>query len=93
MRNRFETLPELDDIDIISETITYMIQQSASAVAKAINKLRKTRILSLTRAVMTKRRETAGNGDNKQRIEYAAELCKTIKKKARYISGYQEIQP
>ena len=31
---------------------------------------------------MTKRREMAGNGDNKQRIEYA-EICKTIKKNAR----------
>ena len=31
---------------------------------------------------MTKRRVMAGNGDNKQRIEYA-EICKTIKKKAR----------
>ena len=31
---------------------------------------------------MTKRREMAGNGDNKQRIEYA-NICKTIKKKAR----------
>ena len=33
---------------------------------------------------MTKRRQIAGNGDNKQRKEYA-EICKTIKKK--------EIQP
>ena len=29
LRNRFETLQELDDIDTISETITDMIQQSA----------------------------------------------------------------
>ena len=31
---------------------------------------------------MTKRREMVENGDDKQRIEYA-EICKTIKKKAR----------
>ena len=35
LRNRFETLHELDDIDTMSETITYIIQQSASRVAKA----------------------------------------------------------
>ena len=31
---------------------------------------------------MTKRRELVGNGDNKQQLEYA-EICKTIKNKAR----------
>ena len=29
LRNRFDTLKELDDIDSMSETITDMIQQSA----------------------------------------------------------------
>ena len=33
LRNRFETLQEPDNIDTLSETITYMIQQSASMVA------------------------------------------------------------
>ena len=37
LRNRFETLQELDDIDNMSETISEMIQQSAATVAKAIN--------------------------------------------------------
>ena len=68
--------------DTMSETITDMIQQSASSVAKAINKPLKSRISSPTRALMTKRREMAGNADNKQRIEYAV-ICKTIKKKPR----------
>ena len=66
----------------MSETITDMIQQSTSRVAKAINKPQKSRISSPTWALITKRREMAENGDNKQRIEYA-EICKTIKKKAR----------
>ena len=70
LRNRFETLKELDDIDIMSETIADMIQQSASIVAKAINKPQKSRIASPTRVLMTKRREMSGNSDNKQRIEY-----------------------
>ena len=38
LRNRFETLQELDDIDTMSETITDIIQQSASRVPKAINR-------------------------------------------------------
>ena len=42
LRNRFETLQELDDID----TITDMIQQSTSKVAKAINKPHTSRISS-----------------------------------------------
>ena len=37
--NRFDTLQELNDIDTMSETITYMIQQRACRVTKAINKL------------------------------------------------------
>ena len=37
LRNRFETLQELDDIETISETITDMIQQSAStAIFKSL---------------------------------------------------------
>ena len=55
LRNRFETLQELDDIDTMSEAITHMIQYSASRVAKAINKPQKSRISSPTRALMTKR--------------------------------------
>ena len=72
LRIRFETLQERDDIDIMSEPITHMIQQSASRVAKAINKPHKSRVSSPTQALMTKRREMAGNGDNKQRIEYSS---------------------
>ena len=66
LRNQFKTLQELDDIDNMSETITYV----------------KSRISSPTQALMTKPREMAENGDNKQRIEHA-EICKAIKKKAR----------
>ena len=36
LRNRFETLQELHDIDTMSETITDMIRQSASRVATAM---------------------------------------------------------
>ena len=82
LRNRFDTQQELDDINTTSETITYMIQQSASRVAKAINKPHKSRISSPTRALMTRRWQMSGNGDTNQRIEYA-EIYKTIKKKAR----------
>ena len=70
----------------MSEAITDMIQQSASRVAKAINKPLKSRISSPTQALMTKRREMVENGDDKQPIEYA-EICKTIKKKARQDIG------
>ena len=90
LRNRLETLQELDNIDTLSKTISDMIQQSASRVAKAINKSHKSRISSPTRALMTKRREMAGNADNKQRIEYT-EICKTIKKIN--TRGHLEIQP
>ncbi|MEG7521681.1 MAG: hypothetical protein M3H12_01060 [Chromatiales bacterium] len=69
MRNRFETLQELDDIDIMSKNITDMIQQSVTSVAKAINKQVKPRISSPTRALMKKRREMVENGDHKKRIE------------------------
>ena len=82
LRNRFETLQELEDIDTMSETITGMIQQSASRVAKPINKQLKSRISSPTRVLVTKRRDTAQNGDDEQRIDYV-EICKTIKTKAR----------
>jgi len=82
LRNRFETLQVLDNIDTLSETITDMIQQSASSVAKAINKSLKLRTSLPTRDLMTNRREMVGNSDDKHRIEYA-EICKTIKKKAR----------
>ena len=80
LRHRFETLQVLNDIDTMSETTTDMIQQNASRIAKAINKPHKSRISLPT--LMTKRREIAGNGDNKQRIEYA-EIYKIIKKKTR----------
>ena len=68
LRNRFETLQELYDIDTMCETITDMIQQSASRVAKTINKPLKSRISLPTRALMTKRREMVGNGDDKTTI-------------------------
>ena len=66
----------------MSETISDTIQQSAAKVAKVINKPHKSRISSPTPALLTKRREVAENGVNKQRIEYA-DIFKTIKKKAR----------
>ena len=69
--NRLETLQELDDIDRLSETITCMIQQTLSILAKAINKPQKSGISSPTRALMTKSREMVENGDDKERIEYA----------------------
>ena len=67
LRNRLETLQELDDIDTMSETITDMIQQSASIMAKAANKPLISRISSPT--LMTKRREMVGNSYDKHRIE------------------------
>ena len=57
LRTRFETLQELDDIDTMSETITYKIQQSATRVARTIDKPLKSRILSSTRTVMIVRIE------------------------------------
>ena len=66
----------------MNEIISGMIQQSASKVAKAIIELQKSKISSSTRTLMTKRREMAEHGDNRQRINYA-EICKTIKKNAR----------
>ena len=81
LRNRFETLQELNDIDTMRQTISDMIQQSASRVTMSINRQQNPRIPSPTRALMTKRREIAKNGNDKQRIEYA-EICKTIKIKA-----------
>ena len=88
LRNGFETLQELDDIDTMSATITYMIQQSASRVAKAINKPLKSRISSPTRALMAKRQEMVENGNDKNRIDYT-EICKTIKNESK--RGHQEI--
>ena len=49
--NRFQTPQELDDIDTMSETITEIIQQSASRVSKAINQPKKSRISSRLRAL------------------------------------------
>ena len=51
LRNRFETLQELDDVDTMSETITDMIQQTALRVAKSINKPLKSMISSPTHAL------------------------------------------
>ena len=48
LRKRFETLQQLNDINTLKGTITYMTQKSASRVAKAINKPQKPRILSPT---------------------------------------------
>ena len=44
----------------MSESMTYMIQQSASRIGKAINKPLKSRISSPARAWMTTRREMVG---------------------------------
>ena len=83
LRNRFETLRELDYID------KDVIQKSASKVANAINKPLKSRISSPIRALMTKRRGMMGNSDNKQRIEYRNMQDHQQESK----SGHQEIQP
>ena len=76
LRYRFDALQELDDFDIMSETITDMILKSASRVAKEINGecLSQLRFAvdkphKTTRALITKRREMAEYGDNKQRIK------------------------
>ena len=66
-RKRFETLQELDDIDTMREIITYMIQQSASGVDKAINKPLKSRLSSPTRALMMNRRVIVGKGEDKHK--------------------------
>ena len=76
-RNRFETVLQLDGVDTMSETITNVIKQ------EAVNKPLISRISSPTRTVMTKRKIVGnGDGDGKQRLEYA-EICKIIKKKER----------
>ena len=60
LKNRFQTLEELDDIDTMSETITDMMQQNALSVAKAINKPHKSRLSSPTRNLVTNKwRKTA----------------------------------
>ena len=91
MRNRFDTLQELDDIYIMSKTITGMIQQSTSRVAKAINKPQKSTIPSTTRALMTKRREMAENGDNKQRMNRVRRNMQDNQQESK--RGHQKIQP
>ena len=88
MKKRFETLQEQDDINTMSETITNMVIQSASRVAKAINKQQKWRISSPTRVLMTKRREMVENGDNKQRIRRNMQDYQNESKRV-----HQEIQP
>ena len=65
----------------MSETITYMVQQSASRVSKASSKPHKSRIWSPT-SPDHKMTRNGGKERIKQRIVYA-EICKTIKKKAR----------
>ena len=87
LRKRFETLQELDDIDTMAETIADMIQESASKVAKAITKQQKSRISSPTRALKTKRRKMAENGDNKQRTEYAEIYARPSKRKQERTPG------
>ena len=91
MRNRFETLQVLDYIETMSQIITDMIQQSTTRVANAINKPLQSRISLPTRALMKKRREMAGNGGDKQHIEYA-EISNIITKKARedQVSKYNQ---
>ena len=70
MRNRFKTLQKLDVVDTMSELITDMIQQSASRVAKAINKPQKSRISSPTRALNNETRRNGVKRYDKQRLKY-----------------------
>ena len=71
-----------EDVDTTSKTITDMVQHRASKVATAINKPLKSRVSSPIRALMAKRRQMVEKGDEIQRVGYA-EMCKTIRKKAR----------
>ena len=48
LRNRFETLQDLDDIDTMNEIITDMIQQNILSVVRALNKPLKSRMFSIT---------------------------------------------
>ena len=59
-----------------------MIQQSAMSIAKQTKKQKKLKISSPTRAPMKKRREMIEDNTPSDHIEYA-EICKTIKKKAK----------
>ena len=70
-----------------TENITGMFQQSATRVAKAISKPLKSSISSLTRALMTKRREKVGNSDDIQICRNMQDHQKESKR------GHTETQP
>ena len=82
LKNRFTALEEHDDMDSLNKNMTEMIQQSAMSIAKQTKKQKKPKMSSPTRALMKKRREMIENNTPRDHIEYA-EICKTIKKKAR----------
>ena len=82
LKNKFDILAETEDLDTKSKMLTETIQQCATSVAKEASKQTKSRLSTETRALMKKRREMAETGNTRKRIEYA-EICKTIKKKAR----------
>jgi len=71
------------------ENITDMIQQSATSVKKAINKLLESRISSQTRALMTKRREMMEHGEHKQALTEHAETCKARKTESK--GGHRDV--
>ena len=82
LKNRFSALEESDDMDSLNKNMTEMIQQSAMSIAKQTKKQKKSKISSLTGALMKKRREIMKNNTPGDHIEYV-KICKTIKKKAR----------
>ena len=81
MKRRRTPREEHDDIDSVNKNMTEMIQQSAISIAKQTKKQIKPKILSLTRALMKKRRDMIENNTPSDHIEYV-EICMTIKKKA-----------
>ena len=86
LKNRFTELEEHDDMDSLNKNMTEMISQSALSIAKQTKKQKKPKISSPTRALMKKRREMVENKTPRDHIEYV-DICKTIKKKVKKISG------
>ena len=82
LKNRFSALEESDDMDSLNKNMTEIIQQSAMSITEQTKKQKKSKISSLTGALMKKRREMMKNNTPGDHIEYV-EICKTIKKKAR----------
>ena len=76
LENRFTALEERDDIDILYNNMTEMIQQSAMGIARQTKKKNPT-TLSPKRALMENRREIIKNKTPRDHTEYV-EICNTI---------------